>query len=350
MSEWRQGEVDSTEASSTVVIKPLVGQGQLEQASAEAEEEEEDEGNARQPFLHVSLSLHPSAVTYLGGGSSLWPIEEANQAYFLDSLHEATAPFQVLLAKTVPYLHSASTFAYVLAKKKCGSLWTGDFLCRGDTFTLLRMYLVLIQAQQSCTAGLTVARQYAGPPSNYDEDGVLTTELSSLSELRLIKAAAQSSATDLQAPTATVAPTETITTSVTDTTVVNTAAAAAGKTAAGDSSVAAAAAASAPKGEQSSAQQASASAVPNVGAWAELSNQIARRKAELASKAGEQSSEAVNSLQGDESGAVTTERKVKVTRMQTPGAARPRGGVRASAMGPMLAFLRSSGGLDGNAA
>lgn len=191
-----------------------------------------------------------------------------------------------------------------------------------------------------------MAQHHAGPPSNYDEDGVLTTELSSLSELRLIRAAAQSSATDLQAPAATVTPTETITMSVTDTTAVNTAAA--GNTPAGNIRVAAAAALSAAEGDQSS-QQASASAVPNVGAWAELSNQIARRKAELASKAGG-SSAAANGVQGDESGAVITECKVKVTGMQTPGAARPRGGVRASAMGPMLAFLRSSGGLDGNAA
>lgn len=95
VSEWRQGEVETTEASGTVVIKPLAGQGQLEQAPAEAEEEEEeDEGNARQPFLSISLSLRSSAVinpyavlsllspcchsANLGGGSSLWSIQEAN--------------------------------------------------------------------------------------------------------------------------------------------------------------------------------------------------------------------------------------------------------------------------------
>ena len=174
----------------------------------------------------------------------------------------------------------------------------------------------------------------AGPPSDYNEEGVLATELSSLSELRLIRAATSSTATDLHTPTATAIPTETTTTSVTETTAVQGAPA-------GDSSAAAT------EGDQLSAQQTTANAVPNVGAWAELSNQIARRKAELASKAG---GKAANGVKGDDSGAVVTERKVvKVTGMQTPGAARPRGGVRASAMGPMLAFLRSSGGLDGSA-
>lgn len=187
---------------------------------------------------------------------------------------------------------------------------------------------------------------HAGPPSNYDEEGVLTTELSSLSELRLIRAAMSSSATDLHTPTSTATPTETITTFVTETAAVNTAAAL--RAPAGNGSDAATAAASAAEGDQSSTQQTTANTVPNVGAWAELSSQIARRKAELASKAGG-SSEAANGLQGDDSGAVVTERQVmKVTGMQTPGAARPRGGVRASAMGPMLAFLRSSGGLNGS--
>ena len=171
---------------------------------------------------------------------------------------------------------------------------------------------------------------------------MLTTELSFLSELRVIRAAALSSATDLHTPTFTATPTETITTSVTDTATVNTAAAL--EAPAGNSSAAAAAAAPDAQGNQSSA-----SAVPKIGAWAELSNQIARRKAELASKAGG-SSEAANGLHGDESGTVVTERRVmKITGMQTPGASKPRGGVRASAMGPMLAFLRSSGGLDGSA-
>jgi len=32
--------------------------------------------------------------------------------------------------------------------------------------------------------------------------------------------------------------------------------------------------------------------------------------------------------------------------INTPGAVRPRGGVRASAMGPMLAHLRSSGAFE----
>lgn len=127
MSEWRQGEVDSTEASGTVVIKPLGGQGQREQAPAEAEEEEEeDEGNAKQPYLHVSLSLRSSAViqpicsaepavillsTHLGGGSSLWSIQEVNQAHLLASLHQVGKPLSgfAVLPSTVHYLHFAST-------------------------------------------------------------------------------------------------------------------------------------------------------------------------------------------------------------------------------------------------
>ena len=172
---------------------------------------------------------------------------------------------------------------------------------------------------------------------------MLTTDPSSLSELRLIRAAAPSSATDLHTPTSTATPTETITTSVTEVATVNTAAAAPGAPA-GDSSAAAAVAAPAALGDQSPANM-----IPNIGAWAELSNQIARRKSELAKTAGG-SSKAANGVRGDGSGAVVAEHQVtKVTGMQTPGAARPRGGVRASAMGPMLAFLRSSGGLDGSA-
>lgn len=181
---------------------------------------------------------------------------------------------------------------------------------------------------------------------------MLTTELSFLSELRLIRAAALSSAPDVHTPTSTANPTETITTSVTPTEIITTSVTdtftvtspAALEAHGGNSSAAAAAAAPAAQGNQSSA-----SAVPKIGAWAELSNQIARRKVELASKAGG-SSEAANGLHGDESGAVVTEHRVmKITGMQTPGASKPRGGVRASAMGPMLAFLRSSGGLDGSA-
>ena len=133
-----------------------------------------------------------------------------------------------------------------------------------------------------------------------------------------------------------------MTTSVSDTGAINTAAALGA--AAGNSTAAAAVAAPAAQGAQPSAN-----AVPHVGAWAELSKQIAQRRAELASKA-DGSSQTANGVQDDDSGAVVTEHRVmKITGMQTPGAARPRGGVRASAMGPMLAFLRSSGGLDGSA-
>ena len=183
--------------------------------------------------------------------------------------------------------------------------------------------------------------QHAGPPSSYDEEGVLTAELSSLSELRLIRPSTLAAAP--QASSATAAPTETISTANTDTATVNTAASL--ETAANDTSAAAAAA----QEDQTSGQQSNANMVPNVGAWAELSKQIARRKAELAKNAGG-SSEAANGVQDGNAEAVVTEHKaMTVTGMQTPGAARPRGGVRASAMGPMLAFLRSSGGLETHA-
>lgn len=171
---------------------------------------------------------------------------------------------------------------------------------------------------------------------------MLTAELSSLSELRLIRPSTLAAA--LQTSSATAAPTETISSANTDTATVNTAASL--ETAANDTSAAAAATASAAQEDQSSGQQSNANMVPNVGAWAELSKQIARRKAELAKNAGG-SSEAANGVQDGNAEAVVTERKaMTVTGMQTPGAARPRGGVRASAMGPMLAFLRSSGGLE----
>jgi len=99
--------------------------------------------------------------------------------------------------------------------------------------------------------------------------------------------------------------------------------------------------------------------VPMVGAWAELSDEIARRKNELASKA---SSTGPGTLSGSDKAAAngvhegSQEKQQQqpgleaksVAGMNTPGAVRPRGGVRASAMGPMLAFLRSSGGLQGS--
>lgn len=58
MSEWRQGEVDSTEDSGTVVIKPLAGQGQQVRglnAEEEAEEEEEEDEGALDCCLLASL-------------------------------------------------------------------------------------------------------------------------------------------------------------------------------------------------------------------------------------------------------------------------------------------------------
>lgn len=265
---------------------------------------------------------------------------EAHPSTYLILCTESASPFQVVLSYSGLCHASKLKVPLHVLWQMLGKGWSAYL--PGDILMLVKTRFYASPAvMHPC---LTMAQHHAGPPSNYNEDGVLTTELSSLSDLRLIRAAARPPATHLQVPTATVTPSETITTSVTDTTGVNPAAGA-GKTPAGNSRVAAAAAASAAEGDEST-QQASASMVPNVGAWAELSNQIAQRKAELASKAGGSSMAA----HGDESGAVVTEGKVKVTGMQTPGAARPRGGVRASAMGPMLAFLRSSGDLNGNAA
>ncbi|KAL3158159.1 hypothetical protein ABBQ32_011751 [Trebouxia sp. C0010 RCD-2024] len=188
---------------------------------------------------------------------------------------------------------------------------------------------------------------HAGPPSSYNEEGVLTTELSSLSELRLIKASPLATApqpcsvTDPHAAT-----TEFIMPHVVEAAAEDVAAV----PVTGAFSRAAVNEGFVELGRQSSTQQPASSLVPNVGAWVELSHQIAHRKAELAKKA-RGGSEAAGSLQGGcpevgEAAGAAECKVVKVTGMQTPGAARPRGGVRASAVGPMLAFLRSSGGLD----
>lgn len=107
------------------------------------------------------------------------------------------------------------------------------------------------------------------------------------------------------------------------------------------------------------------SVVPKIGTWAELSDQLERRKAELAcggnattaTHTGSQkaNSGAVNGIaqQLQQQQQVSQEAQgsgsVKVVPgINLPGAVKPRGGVRASAMGPMLAFLRSSGGLQDN--
>lgn len=107
------------------------------------------------------------------------------------------------------------------------------------------------------------------------------------------------------------------------------------------------------------------STVPKIGTWAELSDQLERRKAELACEGsgtaatptGSQKaiSDAVNGIaqqlqqQQQVSQAAQGSGGVKVVPgINMPGAVKPRGGVRASAMGPMLAFLRSSGGLQDN--
>ena len=199
---------------------------------------------------------------------------------------------------------------------------------------------------------------YAGPSSSYDEEGILTTELTLLSELRLVTPSPQatmmpSATADQTDAAASAMPIKTVATTISEATV--NATDPLQKITTDNQSEAAAAAADALQAEQSSTHQPGADAVPRIGAWADLSNQIARRKAELASKAGGSSdiakSTAANGVHSTGAESVVSEHKVmKVTGMQTPGAARPRGGVRASAMGPMLAFLRSSGGLGGSEA
>ena len=180
----------------------------------------------------------------------------------------------------------------------------------------------------------------------------MTTDSSSLAELRLIKpsphatTAVPAQAADLAAAQATIAAAEcdsAITHGAASVTVGLSRA-----PANGSSSDAAAARTSVTTGHQPPGQQAAANAVPKIGAWAELSDQIARKRAELEGKGGSKSQAmsgiAANGIHGSVTKASTAERKA--TGIQTPGAARPRGGVRASAMGPMLAYLRSSGGLD----
>ena len=97
--------------------------------------------------------------------------------------------------------------------------------------------------------------------------------------------------------------------------------------------------------------------VPVTGPWAQLQEQIAKRKAELAGPsipAPAQSGTAHNTepstsqhaAQQQQQGSNLAKGLKAVAGMNVPGAVRPRAGVRASAMGPMLAFLRRSGGLE----
>ena len=109
--------------------------------------------------------------------------------------------------------------------------------------------------------------------------------------------------------------------------------------------------------ENTAAAAVSGNIVPKVGVWADLSDQLARRKAELAcendradsDKKGADSMDSSKQQQEQQQHQQQTleVKSVKVVPgINTPGAVRPRGGVRASAMGPMLAHLRSSGAFE----
>ena len=104
----------------------------------------------------------------------------------------------------------------------------------------------------------------------------------------------------------------------------------------------------------------SGNTVPKVGVWADLSDQLARRKAELASESDRADSDKKNAdcmdsskqqheqqqQQQEQEQTLEVKSVNVVPGINTPGAVRPRGGVRASAMGPMLAHLRSSGAFE----
>ena len=123
---------------------------------------------------------------------------------------------------------------------------------------------------------------------------------------------------------------------------------------------AAAVVASSSQSENTAAAAVSGNTVPKVGVWADLSDQLARRKAELAyegdradsDKKGADSMDSRKQQQEQQEQQQHQEqtlevRSVKVVpEINTPGAVRPRGGVRATAMGPLLAHLRSSGAFE----
>ena len=187
----------------------------------------------------------------------------------------------------------------------------------------------------------------AGPPSNYDEHGVLAVELTSFSQLRLIKPSLRAGAPAKSSPIPTNAPAHGDPAGKATATHTASSVSAAAAAAAGTVSVR-----TLHNGQKSTAAE-NGNSVPNIGAWTELNDQIARKRAELADRAASASAAdtgldkaATDGLHSQQQ-TVTPGAKPKnaVSVMLTPGAARPRGGVRASAMGPMLAFLRSSGGL-----
>jgi len=190
----------------------------------------------------------------------------------------------------------------------------------------------------------------AGPPTNYDEDGILTTELPSFSELRLIKASPTPTNPSAAPPAAPTAPPTSTAAQPLDSQdgLVNT------------DKVAAAVVAASSQSENTATVAGLGNIVPKIGVWADLSDQLARRKAELASESDRADSDKKNAECMDSSKQQHEQQQQQqeqeqtlevksvniVPGINTPGAVRPRGGVRASAMGPMLAHLRSSGAFE----
>ncbi|DBA84239.1 TPA: hypothetical protein ACH3X2_006300 [Trebouxia sp. C0005] len=183
-----------------------------------------------------------------------------------------------------------------------------------------------------------------GPPSNYDEDGILTTELPAFAELRLIKASPNPTnlpAGPPAAPTAPPAGTAAQLQSFQDGLL--------------DTGTAAAVVVAASSQSGNTATPDLGNTVPKIGVWADFSDVLARRKAELASESnradlGKKGADSMDSRkqqqQQQQQEKLGIESVNAVPGINTPGAVRPRGGVRASAMGPMLAHLRSSGAFE----
>ena len=214
---------------------------------------------------------------------------------------------------------------------------TRQLLCN----TVLQRFLI-------CRVSLPKFAHCAGPPSNYDEDGLLTTELPAFSELRLIKASPNPTNPPAGPPAAPTAPIASTAAQLPDSQ----------DGLLGTGTAAAAVVAASSQSGNMAAAAVSGNIVPKVGVWADLSDQIARRKAELASesdradsdKKGTDSMDSSKQQQEQQQQQEEQTLEVKsvnaVLGINTPGAVRPRGGVRASAMGPMLAHLRSSGAFE----
>lgn len=225
------------------------------------------------------------------------------------------------------------------AYQKCDRL--RQLLCKNVMQRVLDITFLI------CLVSLTKFAPCAGPPSNYDEDGILTTELPAFSELRLIKASPNPTKSPAAPPAAPTAPPASTTAQLQDSQddLLNTGTAAAAVVAASSHS------------ENTAAAAISGNTVPKVGVWADLSDQIARRKAELASESDRADSDKKGADSKDSSKQQQEQQQQQeqtleaksvnaVPGINTPGAVRPRGGVRASAMGPMLAHLRSSGAFE----